>query len=134
MIKLLLIILVMWREEENRKKFFEWYAKKNEFDPLVPDNWYRVSIESIMSFKVSFLFLFLFFFKLFSFVLIREPGGLCITTKWVCIKLWWTSSLILELIKPNLWTNVRTSLFLSLPFFLSSFLIFSFSNVASKRK
>lgn len=33
---------------ENRRKFFEKYAADNEFDPLVPHNWYAQSIEKMM--------------------------------------------------------------------------------------
>jgi len=29
-----------WHSEENRREFFEMYAKENGFDPLVPKNWY----------------------------------------------------------------------------------------------
>lgn len=43
----------MWKDPQNRKLFFEWYAKQHDFDPSVAANWYTVSIESVMSCKVS---------------------------------------------------------------------------------
>jgi hypothetical protein len=38
---------------ENRKKFFEDYAKQNGFDPYNPVNWYTQPRENIMSVKVG---------------------------------------------------------------------------------
>jgi hypothetical protein len=37
---------------ENRRKFFEDYAKSNGFNPLVPTNWHLQTPNKIMSFKV----------------------------------------------------------------------------------
>jgi len=37
--------------EEGRRDFFERFAKKNGFDPLVPENWYSQQKEQIKSFK-----------------------------------------------------------------------------------
>jgi hypothetical protein len=34
---------------QNRREFFEKYAKHNGFNPLVPDNWYSVNRKSIES-------------------------------------------------------------------------------------
>ena len=58
-----------------RRKFFEKYAKLHQFDPLVPNDWYRQPAYRILAEKVlhyfSFpsykLFIFLFFFFLFFF-------------------------------------------------------------------
>jgi len=36
-----------WRHSSNRRAFFEEYAKRSGFDPLVPDNWYSVKLETI---------------------------------------------------------------------------------------
>jgi hypothetical protein len=36
----------------HRKKFFEDYAAANEFDPLVPENWYSQSRQNILASKV----------------------------------------------------------------------------------
>lgn len=41
-----------WHGVENRRQFFEQYALEHGFDPLIPDNWYSQSRESIMDFKV----------------------------------------------------------------------------------
>eukprot|EP00026_Physarum_polycephalum_P001348 Phypoly_transcript_01349.p1 GENE.Phypoly_transcript_01349~~Phypoly_transcript_01349.p1 ORF type:complete len:1107 (+),score=164.22 Phypoly_transcript_01349:191-3322(+) len=37
-----------WKEPENRRIFFEEYAKKNDFDPLTPANWYNLSFSILM--------------------------------------------------------------------------------------
>lgn len=47
----------------NRRKFFEDYASENQFDPLVPENWYYQSIDNIISKKV---FLFTIYFLLYK--------------------------------------------------------------------
>jgi hypothetical protein len=44
----------MWGNIENRKKFFEKFAKENFFDPLIPENWYSQP-KQIMDTKVSFI-------------------------------------------------------------------------------
>lgn len=36
--------------------FFENFAKENNFDPLVPTNWYAVSRDRILAAKVSNMF------------------------------------------------------------------------------
>jgi hypothetical protein len=43
--------LYMWDDEANRRKFFENYASANDFDPLVPDNWYAQPRDKITSYK-----------------------------------------------------------------------------------
>ena len=39
-----------------RRRFFENYAKENQFDPLVPTNWYTQPIHRILEFKVCSIF------------------------------------------------------------------------------
>lgn len=39
---------------ENRKKFFEGYAKENGFDPYVAENWYTQTSGRIRSVKVRY--------------------------------------------------------------------------------
>eukprot|EP00026_Physarum_polycephalum_P002504 Phypoly_transcript_02511.p1 GENE.Phypoly_transcript_02511~~Phypoly_transcript_02511.p1 ORF type:complete len:789 (+),score=87.01 Phypoly_transcript_02511:70-2436(+) len=41
----------VWSNEENRRKFFERYAKVNGFDPLVVENWLPYSTEQIKASK-----------------------------------------------------------------------------------
>jgi hypothetical protein len=41
-----------WHSESNRKKFFDDFAKKKRFDPLVAANWYCVTREEIEAEKV----------------------------------------------------------------------------------
>ena len=63
---------VFWGKMENRRQFFEKYAKQNRFDPLIAANWYLQFKGNILSAKVFFLFLVLFLFfclVLFSFFL-----------------------------------------------------------------
>eukprot|EP00026_Physarum_polycephalum_P001731 Phypoly_transcript_01733.p1 GENE.Phypoly_transcript_01733~~Phypoly_transcript_01733.p1 ORF type:complete len:1003 (+),score=155.23 Phypoly_transcript_01733:421-3009(+) len=43
-----------WHDRDNRRKFFENYAKSHGFDPLVPDNWYLQPIERIIGVKGAF--------------------------------------------------------------------------------
>lgn len=38
---------------ENRKKFFENFAKKKGFDPLEPENWYSQPLSNFMAEKVN---------------------------------------------------------------------------------
>lgn len=41
-----------WANKENRRLFFEKYAKDKGFDPLVPQNWYEANIVEIKHVKV----------------------------------------------------------------------------------
>jgi hypothetical protein len=36
-----------WRNKQNRRKFFEEFAEKRSFDPLLPENWYLQSKKQI---------------------------------------------------------------------------------------
>jgi hypothetical protein len=56
------ISVATWFYPEDRRNFFENYAKSKGFDPLVPDNWYNVTREQVMSFKVSQSLFFMFIF------------------------------------------------------------------------
>jgi hypothetical protein len=47
------ILVNHWQNKHNRRLFFEHYAEKNGFDPLIPDNWYTVPYSDIVAFKVS---------------------------------------------------------------------------------
>jgi hypothetical protein len=42
----------LWVEVEKRRKFFENYAKRKGFDPLIPENWYVQSRKKITSTEV----------------------------------------------------------------------------------
>ena len=44
---------------EVRKNFFEQYAKINNFDPQVAENWYSQPLDLIMSHKVFIFSIFL---------------------------------------------------------------------------
>lgn len=53
---------------ENQKSFFDKLAQENNFDPLVPENWYNLPTSVVLSTKVCFnliiiisLYLFLYF-------------------------------------------------------------------------
>lgn len=41
-----------WQDMANRRKFFMDYATENNFDPLLPENWYNVSSYKIKERKV----------------------------------------------------------------------------------
>ena len=51
-----------WDEPENRKKFFEDYAKSSQFDPNLAEEWRQQHEEQIMSSEVSLFFPLLFVF------------------------------------------------------------------------
>lgn len=57
--KVIIIIAGFWRDVNNRKHFFENYAKKRGFDPLSASHWYKQPIEKIGAEKVSFYFIFI---------------------------------------------------------------------------
>lgn len=40
---------------EATKRFFTKFAESQQFDPLIPDNWYSVPVSVIMAFKVYFI-------------------------------------------------------------------------------
>jgi hypothetical protein len=45
------LYLALWHSWDSRRKFFEDYAKENEFDPYVAENWYLRS-KAILNVKV----------------------------------------------------------------------------------
>lgn len=45
-----------WSEMKNRKLFFDTFALENQFDPLVPDNWYSTTKKSLISHKVIYYY------------------------------------------------------------------------------
>ena len=49
-----------WKDLKNRRNFFEEFAKVKRFDALVPTNWYDVSKDDVVEFKVSRSFTFFF--------------------------------------------------------------------------
>lgn len=57
---------VRWEDKNNRRNFFEEYAKKHCFDPLKPENWYHQTRAIIVQEEVI-----LMFFKNELLVLIR---------------------------------------------------------------
>ena len=46
------IDLTDWRDAKNRRKLFEDFAKRNQFDPLVAEHWYATTHEQVAAFKV----------------------------------------------------------------------------------
>ena len=44
--------LSVWNELKSRRKLFETYARRNDFNPLVPENWYSIDAKSLVSDKV----------------------------------------------------------------------------------
>ena len=48
----LLFIAASYYFRVNRKKFFESYARANNFDPLNPNQWYAQSPEKLLALKV----------------------------------------------------------------------------------
>eukprot|EP00026_Physarum_polycephalum_P000846 Phypoly_transcript_00847.p1 GENE.Phypoly_transcript_00847~~Phypoly_transcript_00847.p1 ORF type:complete len:1309 (+),score=236.62 Phypoly_transcript_00847:226-3927(+) len=50
-----LIIKTKYPDAKARRKFFETFAKENNFDPLVPENWYSQTKQQIISTKNGLL-------------------------------------------------------------------------------
>jgi hypothetical protein len=51
-----------WVDLNNRKEFFDSYARENNFDPLVPSNWYKLPSLNVFKIrKVCFSFKLAFF-------------------------------------------------------------------------
>lgn len=48
-----LLFLIGWKDIDSRRLFFENYAKKEGFDPLIPDNWYIQPRTKIADSKVQ---------------------------------------------------------------------------------
>jgi hypothetical protein len=44
----------IWGDALHRRKFFENYAAESGFNPLIPNNWYSLSFESLKHVKVLF--------------------------------------------------------------------------------
>ena len=59
-----------WNEVENRRKFFEKYAKANDFDFKIPENWYFQPTEKIMATKVDLISFFLLFISCISYCIL----------------------------------------------------------------
>ena len=59
-----------WRVTENRRAFFENFAKKRNFDPLIPSNWYLVSYDEVVSEKVVLVTLHLLFFRPYLYLIL----------------------------------------------------------------
>lgn len=68
-----LTLLDVWKEKENRRKFFEHYARDTGFDPLVASNWYNQPREQIKALRVFFLLILLFFFLFLFFLFVLPP-------------------------------------------------------------
>eukprot|EP00026_Physarum_polycephalum_P002204 Phypoly_transcript_02209.p1 GENE.Phypoly_transcript_02209~~Phypoly_transcript_02209.p1 ORF type:complete len:520 (+),score=44.14 Phypoly_transcript_02209:1308-2867(+) len=49
--KFIIVPRKFWKELQNRKAVFDKFARDNKFDPLVPDNWYQVSYDMLISTK-----------------------------------------------------------------------------------
>lgn len=47
------IPLAQWSDSETRRYFLEKYAKDNDFDPLIAQNWYSEPKDKILRLKVS---------------------------------------------------------------------------------
>lgn len=48
-----------WSSAQEQRKFFDDYALENNFDPLIPDNWYKVAYYAILTKKVVYFLLLL---------------------------------------------------------------------------
>ena len=59
-------LLEKYQNSGSRRRFFEFFAKANEFDPLIPDNWYNVSSANIVKHKVFPFYIFFIISFIFS--------------------------------------------------------------------
>lgn len=55
------IFAAVWPERKTRRNFFEKYAKENNFDALIPDNWYSQSRTKLTNSKVHLQNIFTYF-------------------------------------------------------------------------
>lgn len=46
----------MYKTIDERRVFFEKFAKEKGFDPLIPENWYKVTLGDFLKQKVLFPF------------------------------------------------------------------------------
>ena len=51
----------------DRKNYFDKFSKTQGFDPLVPENWYSASFNSLFKSQVLFFFLFNYVLYIFNF-------------------------------------------------------------------
>lgn len=56
-----------WVKPANRKRFFDSFAQRYDFDPLLPHNWYLIPSENIREQKVYIVVLFIFLTHYCSF-------------------------------------------------------------------
>lgn len=66
-----------WHDRNNRRNFFEEYARENFFDPLIPENWYLQPTSKIMAKEVIILLLFCFILLYFYLLILLNIGGEC---------------------------------------------------------
>jgi len=52
-------VLDVYKDTKKRLEFFEEFAKENQFDPLIMENWYSRTKSDIFSYKVSIYLLLL---------------------------------------------------------------------------
>lgn len=50
---LMILNLAWYNNIENRRGLFEKFAKENNFDPLVSDNWTQLRLEKLSSYQVK---------------------------------------------------------------------------------
>lgn len=60
----ILIVIIEIPKEVKMRKFFDEYAANNNFDPLIPENWYKLSYTDLEKAKVqnSFYCFYVLFF------------------------------------------------------------------------
>lgn len=58
-IVIIIIIGTYWKDRNNKRKFFEKFATREGFDPLVASNWYLTEYSSIKSMKVLLHYVFI---------------------------------------------------------------------------
>jgi hypothetical protein len=46
-----------WADISRRKEFFDAFAKEHGFDPLVAENWYKITSQKIEERKVNYMLL-----------------------------------------------------------------------------
>jgi hypothetical protein len=59
-----------WASPVHQKQHFDEYARNNNFDPLIPENWYPITFRMVTPAKVFYYYFYAFFFclaVLFSF-------------------------------------------------------------------
>lgn len=70
-----------WDARENKRRFFDEFAKSNKFNPLVTENWYPITTRMVKKSKVHSIN-YITFEQKKLILCIHKEWKLCITSLW----------------------------------------------------